>query len=105
MCECRRDSDCPDGEICDRSGNGAFSCMDAFKSVGEECAVPSQCISSSCFNSICECRRDLDCLDGEFCDKSGDPFLCKSTLFTMSPTALPTPEPTPSARATAVSER
>ena len=63
------------------------------KSVGEECIVPSQCTSRSCYKSVCECRNDSDCVSGNICDKSGDgtsAFLCiaipPNTTTTMTTT-------------------
>eukprot|EP00804_Cyclotella_cryptica_P000024 CCRYP_013705-RC/>CCRYP_013705-RC protein AED:0.23 eAED:0.23 QI:1063/1/1/1/0.77/0.7/10/266/585 len=57
------------------------------KPVGTSCDENEDCDSGSCFESICECRDDDDCLPGHLCDmishQSSDPFLCISGYKTV----------------------
>lgn len=78
ICECRDDDDCNLGYICNVHGHASdpFLCISGYLDVGESCDFPIQCASNSCFQSVCECRRDSDCHEDEVCNRKEPPFSC-----------------------------
>lgn len=88
ICECRDDDDCLQGHICNTDGRASdpFLCITGYLAVGESCDYPIQCESHSCFESVCECRRDSDCSNDEVCDIREPPFSCD---FREAPSSIP----------------
>ena len=92
-CECRKDTDCSDGDVCNTSGSASNECVSGGKSVGETCVVSKQCVSSSCYDFVCECRQDSDCDESEICDHAMPPFVC---VFADLPSKSPSVSAKPS---------
>lgn len=73
FCACRRDSDCPSGQICFVRLFGVNYCSATSLPLGHPCRKNSQCLSGKCESDLtatgqrCVCSRDSDCPSGQEC--------------------------------------
>jgi hypothetical protein len=70
QCVCRRDGDCPAGQICRTPVTGQNRCeagADGNFGLGVACQGDNQCKSGQCEGNQCVCRSDSDCPTGQTC--------------------------------------
>ncbi len=73
MCVCNADSDCGNGQYCNKR-LGQNQCLaDASKSLGQSCSTNNECASGKCQGAgnarMCVCNVDNDCGNGQYCNK------------------------------------
>lgn len=70
QCVCRRDGDCPGGQVCRTPITGQNFCEagdDGNLALNASCTRDDQCKSGRCEGDRCVCRSDTDCPTGQSC--------------------------------------
>jgi Cys-rich repeat protein len=70
QCVCRRDGDCPQGQVCRTPITGQNRCEagdDGARALNAACQNNGQCKSGRCEGDRCVCRSDSDCPAGQSC--------------------------------------
>jgi hypothetical protein len=84
-CVCRRDGDCPLGQVCRTPITGQNFCeagTDGTLALGAVCQNNNQCKSGQCEGDRCVCRSDNDCPTGQSCyTPIGATNFCQSTTL------------------------
>lgn len=84
-CVCRRDGDCPTGQVCRSPITGPNRCevgTDGTLALGAACQNDNQCKSGQCEGDLCVCRSDSDCSTGQSCfTPITGPNFCQSTTL------------------------
>ena len=84
-CVCRRDGDCPTGQVCRTPITGPNRCeagTDGTLGLNAICQNDNQCKSGQCEGDRCVCRSDSDCATGQSCfTPITGPNFCQSTTL------------------------
>ncbi|NNC99831.1 MAG: M23 family metallopeptidase [Gammaproteobacteria bacterium] len=80
MCVCNTNSDCANGQYCNKRAGQNRCLVNASKSLGQSCSTNQECSSGKCQgsgnNRMCVCNVNSDCANGQYCNKRAGQNRC-----------------------------